>query len=50
MAGTSSESEPVDSTAKIRDSLEQALDAEKPEQKDYHIRTALQYCLIQSEH
>lgn len=34
----------------IHDSLTAALEADTPEMKNYHIRHALQYCVIQAEH
>lgn len=34
----------------MRDSLNAALEAETQEMKNYHIRHALQYCVIQAEH
>jgi hypothetical protein len=45
---TQSDSEPISRTqaqTRIKDCLTQALEAEMPEKKNYHVRRALQYCV-----
>lgn len=34
----------------VQDHLYQALEAETPAEKNYHVRCALQYCVIESAH
>lgn len=34
----------------VHDSLNAALEADTEKMKNYHIRNALQYCVIQAEH
>lgn len=36
-------------TEQIRDALDQALEADTQRMKNYHIRSALQYCVIQTD-